>query len=166
MARFAWPKQQRGQRRAERKRVERGEKNRDGDRDGELLVEPSGDSGNEGRGHEYSGKNQSNSDDGTGEFLHRFQRCVLWRHALLDVPLHALDYDDRVIDHQTNRQHQPEERKRIDGKTEQREKHERAHQRNGHGQQRNQRGAPALKEKIDDKDHEDEGDQERLRRFP
>ncbi len=58
VARLPGAEKQRGKRGAERKRVKRGENNGDGNRNGELLIEPSGDSGNEGGGHKYSGENQ------------------------------------------------------------------------------------------------------------
>src|SRR5207253_10208390 len=70
----------------------------------------------------------------------------------------------RSVHHQPNRQHQAKERKRIDGETDQRENDERAHQRDRYSQQRNQRGAPALQEDIDNQDHKPEGDQERDRK--
>src|SRR5271170_6992217 len=57
VALFARAKQQRGQGRAERKRVESGEYHRDGDGDCELLIQPAGDPRNEGGGHEHSGEN-------------------------------------------------------------------------------------------------------------
>src|SRR6266851_5317398 len=41
------------------------------------------------------------------------------------------------------------------------EKHECADKRHGHREKRNQRGAPALQEKVDHKDHQYEGDQKR-----
>ena len=81
------------------------------------------------------------------------------------MPLHAFDHDDGVVHHQPNRQHQAKERKRIDGETDQRENDERAHQRDRYSQQRNQRGAPALQEDIDNQDHKPEGDQERYDDF-
>ena len=109
---------QRGQRGAERKRVERGENNGDGNRHCELLIKSSSNSGNEGRGHKYSGENQRDSYHRAGEFFHCFESCVLWSQPLLDVALHPLDHHDGVVDYQPNRQYQTKERKRVDGKTE------------------------------------------------
>ncbi len=117
-ARLLRPEQQRRKRRAERERIERGEQNGNRDGDGELLVKLAGDSGNEGRRHKDGGENQRDANDRAGELFHRFQRRVLRRHALLDVPLHAFDHHDGVVHHQTDRQHQTKQRKRVDGKTE------------------------------------------------
>jgi hypothetical protein len=156
---------QRGKRGAERKRVERGENNGDGNRNRELLIEPARNSGNEGCGHEHSGENERDAYHRAGELFHCFESSVLWSQPLLNVPLHALHHHDGVVHYQTNRQYQTKERKRVDGKTEQGEEYERAHQRNRHGQKRDQRGTPALQEKIDHKDHQDEGDQKCLNDF-
>src|SRR5580704_22100 len=164
-ARLPRAEKQRGQRGAERERVKRGENNGDGNGNCELLIKPSGNSGNEGRGHKYSGENERDSYHRAGEFFHCFESCVLWSKPLLDVALHALDHHDGVIYYQANRQYQTKERKRVDGKTEEGEEHERAHERNRHRQKRNQRGTPALQEKIDDEDHQDEGDQKGLNDF-
>jgi len=76
------------------------------------------------------------------------------------VAFHALDHHDGVVHHQADRQHQAEERQRIDGKTEHREEYECAYQRDGHGKKWNQRGAPALQKDIDHKDDQSQRDQQ------
>jgi hypothetical protein len=59
-----------------------------------------------------------------------------------------------------DRQHQAEERKRVQRKSEDGKKCERADERNRHGEQRNERGAPALqKNKNDDGDQNQRDDQ-------
>ena len=113
--------QQRRKRRAERERIERRKQNGNRDRHRELLVELAGNSGNKGGGDEHGGENQRDANDGPGKFLHGFQRRVFRRHAFFDVALHAFDHDDGVVHHQADRQHQTKERKRVDGKTKQRE---------------------------------------------
>jgi hypothetical protein len=72
---------------------------------------------------------------------------------MFDVVLHRLDHDDGVIDDQADGQDQAEERERVDGEAEQREEHEGADQRHRHGQERDERGPPALQE---DEDHQDD----------
>ena len=47
------------------------------------------------------------------------------------IQFHCFDDDDRVVDHQANRQDQAKERERVDGKTEHREKDEGAEKRDG-----------------------------------
>src|ERR1700735_873873 len=65
----AWLEQQRGERRAERERVEGRDKDRDRDGDGELLIEAAGDAGNGGGGDEDGGGNESKGDDRAGDPL-------------------------------------------------------------------------------------------------
>ena len=45
---------------------------------------------------------------------HRLEGRVARRHPLLDVVLDRLDDDDGVVDDQADRQHQPEQRQRVD----------------------------------------------------
>ena len=62
--------------------------------------------------------------------------------------------DDGIIHHEADGQDEPEKRERVDGKAKERKDHERADQRNRHGAQRDQGGAPALQEDEDDEDHQ------------
>jgi len=54
------------------------------------------------------------------------------------MALHGLDDHNGVVHHQADRQHQPKQRKRVDGEPEQRKEQERADQRNRYGQERDQ----------------------------
>src|SRR5579862_116948 len=143
-ARFAWLQKQSRKRRAERERIESGQENGNRDGDRELLVKLACDSRDECRRHKYRGEDQGDADDGTGEFFHCLQRRRLRRHTFLNVALHTFDHDDGIVHYQSDRQHQTEQRKRVDGETKQREKHERTNQRDWYRQKRNQRGAPTL----------------------
>jgi hypothetical protein len=60
-------------------------------------------------------------DDRPGHLGHRADGRLAWRHPLFDVVLDRFDDDDRVVDDESNREHQPEERQRVDGEPEQRE---------------------------------------------
>ena len=73
----ARPQQHGGKRGAERQGVEGGDQHRDGDGDGELLVEPARDAGNEDGRDEDGGENQGDGDDGAGDLVHRLERGVL-----------------------------------------------------------------------------------------
>ena len=65
---------------------------------------------------------------------------------VFDVMLHGFDNDDRVIDDETDCEHQAEQRQRVHREAEQREQRERADERHRHREQRDQRRAPALQE--------------------
>ena len=90
------------------------------------------------------------------------QGGVARRHALLDVMLDSFDDDDRVVDHQADRQNESEERQRVDREAEEREQHECSDQRHRHGQQRDQGGPEALEEEEHDEDHQRDRLEERL----
>jgi hypothetical protein len=74
------------------------------------------------------------------------------------VTLDTLNDDDRVVDDQPDRQHETKQRERINGESKQREQHERSHQRDRHGQQRNQCRAHALEEDVNHKNHQGQSD--------
>ncbi len=118
----AGPEEQRAQRRAERERVERGDDDRDGDGQRELLVEAAGDTRDERDGDEHRGEHEGNGDDGRADLVHRLARCIEGRHPVLDVTLHRLDDEDGVVDDETDRQHEPEQRERVDREAEERKK--------------------------------------------
>ena len=90
------------------------------------------------------------------------QRRVPRAHPFFDVMLHRLDDDDRIVDDQADREHEAEERQRVDREAEQREDGERADQRHRHGEHRDQRRAPVLQEQEDDDDDEHHRFDERL----
>ena len=54
------------------------------------------------------------------------------RQPVLDVMLDSFDDDNRVIDHEADREHKSEERQRVDAETEEREQREGADERNRH----------------------------------
>ena len=158
--------QQRGQRGTEREGVEGRQDHGNRNGHGELLVEPSRDSGNERGGNEHRRENQRDADHGTRDLFHRFERRVLGSQPILNVALHGLHHDDGIVHHQADRQNQSEQRKRVDGKTEEREEDECTDQRDRDRQQRNQRGAPALQEDVDHNDHQHDRDHQRFDDLP
>ena len=79
-----------------------------------------------------------------------------------DVALDVLDHDDRVVDHDADRQHQPEQRQVVQREAEQRHDEERADQRDRNRDQRNDRGAPGLQEQDDDQNDEQDRLEDRL----
>ena len=76
--------------------------------------------------------------------------------ALLDVALDVFDDDDGVVDDDTDREHEAEQRQRVERDADQAHDEERADQRHGDGQDRDDRGAPRLQEQDDDEDDEHE----------
>ena len=124
--------QQRAEGGAERQRVERGDQGGNGDGQRKLLVELAGDAADEGGGNEHRTQHQRNSYHRPAHLVHRLVGGVHGRESLRDVPLDVLDHDDGVIDHNPDRQHQPEQREVVDGKAEGSHRRERADQRHRH----------------------------------
>ena len=73
-----------------------------------------------------------------------------------DVALDVLDHDDRVVDDDADGQHHAEQRQRVEGEAERRHDRAGADQRDGDGDDRDERRAPALQEDQDDEDDEND----------
>ena len=69
---------------------------------------------------------------------------------------------NRVVHDEANREHEGEQRQRVDRETQQRKHGEGADQRHRHGNHRDERRPPVLQEEEDDDDDEDHGLDERL----
>jgi ABC-type Zn2+ transport system substrate-binding protein/surface adhesin len=69
----------------------------------------------------------------------------------LDVPVDVLQHHDRIVHHQADRQHQRQQRQRVDGETGQRHERKGADQAHRDGDDRDDGGAHGAQE---DKDHQ------------
>ena len=152
--RLARPQQQGRQRRAQRQRIERRDDDRDRDRHRELLVSRPVIPGMNAVGTKTATRISAMAMTGPETSSIALKRRVARRQPVLDVVLDGLDHHDRVVDHQADGEHEPEQRQRVDREPEQREDGERPDQGDGHGQQRNQRRPPALQEEEHHEDHE------------
>ena len=81
-----------------------------------MLIEPAGDAWDEDGWHKDRGEYQRNANHGAREFLHGFSSRILRSQTFLNMALHAFHYDNGVVHHQADGQHQPEEGQGIDGK--------------------------------------------------
>ncbi len=72
-------------------------------------------------------------------------------HSLFDIVRSALDHDDGVVDHDTDREHDREQCRQVDGELERRHRREGADNGDRHGGRRHQHRAPVLQE---DEDHD------------
>ena len=79
------------------------------------------------------------------------------RHLPLDVFRHALDDDDRIVDHDADGEHDAEQGRQVDGEAERRHRREGADDGDRHGRRGYQRGAKILQEDEDDDQNEDAG---------
>ena len=76
------------------------------------------------------GERDRHGDDRTDQFARANQRCLHARHSFTHVALDVFDHNDRVIDHQSDRQHDREQGEEIEGEAEQLHQKQRADQRN------------------------------------
>ena len=83
-------------------------------------------------------------------------------HAEPQIALDILDDDDRVVDDDADRQHQPEQRQIVQREAERGEHRKGADQRHRDRHDRDDRGAPGLQKQDDDDDDEDHGLEDRL----
>ena len=84
---------------------------------------------------------------------------------MLQVFFHVLDHDDRVIDHQPDRQDEAAQGERVDREAESRHHRKRRHERDRDRQHGNHRGAHALQKDEDDDEHEQKRFEERVLDF-
>ena len=73
-----------------------------------MLVKPAGDAGDENCRYENRGQNQCQGNHRSRHLIHRLERGVLGQHALFNVPFGGFDHNNRIIDHEADRQHQAE----------------------------------------------------------
>ncbi len=158
MRRIVRLEQQRAHRRRQRQRDDQRNDGGAGDGQRELPIELPGNAGDEHRRHEYGAKNQRDGDQRRADFVHALARGFARMQARRDIALDVLDHDDGVIDHDADRQHQPEQRQIVEREAERRHEEERADQRYRYGDQRNDRRAPGLQEH----DHHQHDEHDRL----
>ena len=79
-----------------------------------CLIELPGNTGNERRGNEHGSQNQGDRNDRPGYLLHRHDGRIVRGHALFNVMFNGFHYDDGVVHHQSDGQHQAEQGKCID----------------------------------------------------
>ena len=92
-------------------------------------------------------------------------RRLFRAHAEPQIALDVLDNDDRIVDDDADRQHQPEQREVVQRKAESGEHRKGADQRHRDRYDRDDRGAPGLQKENDDEDDEDDGLEDRLLHF-
>ena len=156
------PQQQRAERRRKRQRVDRRDDRRGGDRQRELAIELAGYAGDEGGRNEHRRQHEGDGEHSAADLVHGLVRRVARRHALCDVALDILDDDDRVVDHDADREHEAEQGQRIEREAERAHQRESPYERHRDRDDRDDRRAPRLQEDDDDEDDEDEGLEERL----
>ena len=148
---------------AEREGVDARDADGRGHRYAELGVEDARRAAHECHGDEHGHEDDGTRDDGHRHVAHRILRGLVWRLvADVELRLHGLDDDDRVVHHRTDGQHEGEQRQDVDTEAEHRQAGEGADQRH-HDRDRGDDGAlEVLQEEVNHQDDEQNGDDERL----
>src|SRR5690606_34433411 len=92
---------------------------------------------------------------------HGDARGLIGGKAPGDVAFDVFHHDDGVADHDADGEDEAEQGERVDGGAEEREHRKGGEHRGGDGEDRDDRGAPALQEEEDDEDDQRDGDDER-----
>ena len=146
-----------------RQRIHRAERNRERNSECELVVELSGDAGHQCGGDKHCEQHGTSRNNRTADLLHRHFSCEFRIfNTTFKLPVNIFDNDDRVIDDQADREHESEQRERVDGESEDRHHRERADDRHWNRDHRNERGAEGLQEHVDRDEDQDAGFDEGL----
>ena len=113
-------------------RDDAGDDDRGRQRDSELEEQRTGEAALESDRRVHRGERDGHRDDGANELARadkgRLQACL----SKVDVPFHILDDDDRVIDHQSDREHDRQNGQQVETESERHHDGARADQRHGH----------------------------------
>ena len=148
------PEPQRGLRRLQGQGVDRADEGGGRDDQRELTVKLSGEPRHKSSGNEHRHQDQRDAEDRAGQVVHRPARRLAAGEPLLDVARDAFDDDDRVVDDDSDRQHEGEQRREIDREAQGRHGGEGADERHRHGGGRDQHRAPVLQEDENDDQHQ------------
>ena len=120
-----------------------------------MPVELSGEARQKGGGNEHRHEHQRDAEHRARQVVHRPGRRLAAGQPLLDIARDFLDDHDRVVDHDSDRQHEGEQGRQIDGKAQRRHGGESADQRHRHRRRGHKHRAPVLQEDENDDQHQD-----------
>ena len=108
MFHFAFGRQARGHHRREGERHESRKQHRGRERQAELAEESAGITGQERDRYEDCHERQRRGDDREADFLAAAHRSHQWRLVEFCAAVDVLEHDDRIVDHESDRQHDAE----------------------------------------------------------
>ena len=130
--------------------------------DGELREQPPDRPFNKGQRHKDRNQYHRGRNDGETHLpraaIGGNERGLALLHAAIDV----FEHHDRVVDDQSDGQHQRQQRQQIDREAEREQNQKGCNQRDRHGDGRHQRRPRAAQENVDREDDEADCDEERL----
>ncbi len=160
-ARRPHPQNQRAQHRRRRQRDHQRNQNRHGQGHGEFAKQPAEQSSHQ--QDRRKNRDERNADRGNREsdFLRAEQgRLEAW-HARLEVAGDVLQDNDRIIDDKTRGDRQRHQGERVEAVVQEIHRSERADDRYGHGDRRDNRGACIAEKQENDEGHQHHRDHQR-----
>ena len=141
-----------------RERERDGARDRDGagQREGELAEERTGQAALETDRGVNRSERERHRDDRADEFAGAQDRGLHGTEAGAEVTLDVFDDDDGVVDHETDREHDGEQREEVHGKPENLHEENAADERHGNRQNRHQHRAHGAEEEEDHDNNDDE----------
>ena len=154
---------ERAERRRQCQRDKCRKRHRDRDRESKLLVKNARYTAEKGDRDKDCRENKGDGDDRSLHLRHCALRRIDGPKSLFHMLLDIFNDNDRIIDDETNGENHGKERQCIDGKVEDDKRGKRTDERHRHGEQRDQRRTPTLKEEEDDEHDEGKCFEECLR---
>jgi hypothetical protein len=121
----------------------------DGDGERDLAVELPRDAAEKRRREEHRHQHQRDADDRARHLVHGLDRGVPGVEPALNMMRGVLDDHDRVVHHDADGEHEPEEREQVHREADGGHAGERADDRDRHRRRGHQHRAPVLQEKKD-----------------
>ena len=153
--------QHRTQSRAESQRIQCRKHRRNRNRNRKLLIEPARNPADQHRRHKHRQQHQRRGDHRPSHLLHCLGRRRLGGEVFLgNQPRRVFHHDNRIVHHNPNDQHQPEQRQGIDGHPHSRHDRKRPDQRNRDHHRRNQRRPPVRQKDKHRQNHQSDHGQQ------
>src|SRR5208282_3913587 len=133
------PHESRAQHGRQRQRDQRRHRDRGGDRQGEFAEQAPDDAAHQQQRNEDRDEGQADREDGEADLARALERGIHRRLAVLDMAMDIFHHDDRVIDHEPDRDGQRHQREIVEAEIEQVHGCERAEQRQRHRHGGNER---------------------------
>ena len=103
-------------------------------------------------------KREGDRDDGEADFARTLERRLEWPHAVFDVADDVLQHDDRVVDHEADRQGQRQQRHVVDREAERVHRRAGRDKRDRHRERRNDGRGRGAQEQEDHQHDQPDGD--------
>ncbi len=148
------PQKARAQHRRKRQRYDGGNHDRRRDGDGEFAKQAPKDPAHEKQRDENRDQRQTDGQHGEPDFTRADQCSLEGRHAVLKMAVDVLDFNDRIVDNETDRDRKRHQRQIVEAEIEHVHRGERAKERQHDGEGRHQCRPHVAQEQQNHQDNE------------